>query len=183
MKTASWRCGHCIKNPPPFTETHACFVYDPLLAHLIHGLKFAGRLQVVPFFVEEMMLCLKRAYKGRTLPSVLIPVPLQYSRQFKRGFNQAHEIGRRVATALGCSYEPHLVRKRKSTRAQATLNKEARLRNVLGCFEVVGKWQGGSVALIDDVMTTGSTLSELAHTLQRAGATEIHVWVMARARL
>ncbi len=177
------QCGRCLKRPPCFQETHACFVYEELLAHLVQGLKFSGRLQVLPFLVEEMTQTLRQAYAGRDFPEWVLPVPLQRGRQFKRGFNQAHELGRRVAKNLGLPYSPHFLRKVKKTQAQATLNKAARVRNLKGSFDVPLPLRVKSIALVDDVMTTGSTLRELAHTVHQAGVEEIHLWVVARARL
>ncbi len=177
------QCGRCLKDPPSFQETHACFIYEELIGHLIQGLKFSGRLQVLPFLVEEMTATLQQAYAGRDFPQWVLPVPLQRSRQFKRGFNQAHEIGRRVAKNLQLLYSPHLLHKIKNTQAQATLRKKERVHNLRGSFQVQKKLPLQSVALIDDVMTTGSTLRELAKTLQAAGVQEIHLWLVARARL
>ena len=176
-------CGRCLKDPPYFQETHACFIYEELVAHLIQGLKFSGRLQVLPFLVQEMGSALKKAYAGRMLPELVMPVPLQYSRQFKRGFNQAHELGRRLAKNLDLSYSPFIASKIKGTQAQATLSKKERVRNLKGSFQLQEMPAVKSIALVDDVMTTGSTLRELAQTLYQNGVEEIHLWVVARARL
>ncbi|MCX7123782.1 MAG: ComF family protein [Gammaproteobacteria bacterium] len=177
------KCGRCLKDPPYFQETHACFIYEALIAHLIQGLKFSGRLQVLPFLVEEMTEALKKSYGERPFPDLIIPVPLQYSGQFKRGFNQAHELGRRLAKNLSMPYSSLVAHKTQGTQAQARLTKKERVRNLKGHFQIQ-KMQGvKSVALIDDVMTTGSTLRELAHALHQAGVEEVHLWVVARARL
>jgi ComF family protein len=178
------QCGRCLKDSPPFQEAHACFIYEELIAHLIQGLKFSGRLQVLPFLVEEMTMALRQTYAGRDFPECVLPVPLQRSRQFKRGFNQAHELGWRVAKNLNLPYSPYLLSKIKSTPAQATLSKPERIRNLKGCFQFQQKKQGiQSVALIDDVMTTGSTLRAVAQILHQQGVEEIHLWIVARARL
>ena len=176
-------CGRCLKDPPYFQEAHACFIYEELIAQLIQGLKFSGRLQVLPFLVQEMTVALKKTYTGRCFPELLMPVPLQYSRQFKRGFNQAHELGWRLAKNLNLSYSPFIAHKMKGTQAQARLGQKERTRNLKGSFQIQQGLDIKSVALIDDVMTTGSTVRELAHTLHQNGVEEVHVWVVARARL
>jgi ComF family protein len=128
-----------------------------------------------------METMLKAHYQNRPLPDLLIPAPLAYFRQFKRGYNQAHEIARRLAKRLKLPYSPHLLKKIKHTEAQAGLTRRLREKNIKGSFEVIPPIPTiKSIALLDDVMTTGATLRELSKTLHQAGISEIHLWVLAR---
>jgi ComF family protein len=175
-------CGACQKAPPPFCKTVAGFVYTPLLAHLIQRLKFSHELTMLPFLVEALTATLRTAYDMNRLPvDWVFPVPLHARRQFWRGFNQAHEIARRVSQHLGLAYSAHHLRKIKQTPAQAGLSQALRLDNLRQSFRVERSVQDARIALVDDVMTTGTTLRELAQGLKRAGAREVHVWVLARA--
>lgn len=151
------------------------------MLELIHQLKFGERLGVLPFLVESMETMLKSHYQNQPFPDVLIPAPLSYVRQFKRGYNQPHEIARRLAKRLKMPYSPHLLKKIKHTQAQAGLTRQLREKNIKGSFEVIQPIPPiKSIALLDDVMTTGATLREISKTLHHAGIPEIHLWVTAR---
>ena len=174
-------CGHCLKAPPFFQETHAAYRYQGKMLELIHQLKFGERLVTLPFLVDSMQTLLRSHYHNRPFPDLLIPTPLAYARQFKRGYNQAHEIARRLASTLKIPYSPHLLKKIKQTQAQAGLTRRLREKNIKGSFKVtlpIPKIK--SIALLDDVMTTGATLREMSKTLHQAGIQEIHLWVVAR---
>lgn len=174
-------CGHCLKAPPFFQETHAAYRYQGKMLELIHQLKFGERLVTLPFFVDSMKTLLINHYQNRPFPDLLISTPLAYVRQFKRGYNQTHEIARRLARVLSMPYSPHLLKKIKHTKAQAGLTRRRREKNIKGSFEVslpIPKIK--SIALLDDVMTTGATLREMSKILYKAGIKEVHLWVVAR---
>ena len=173
-------CGLCIANPPHFSETHACFVYEDLIGTLIRRLKFSHQLNVLPFLVKTLEQKLRLVYSGRDFPDFILPVPLQYKRQFWRGFNQSHEIGRRVAECLNGVYDTGILQKMKATAAQSDLSRGERQRNLTKSFAVSRPLNGASIAIVDDVMTTGATLREIARVLHLAGAEEVHVWIVAR---
>ena len=111
---------------------------------------------------------------------VLVPVPLSFERESERGFNQALEIARRYARLTGIALAERTLLKVRHTAPQQSLAREARQRNVRGAFSVTGEVRDRTVAVIDDVMTTGSTLDELARNLRQAGAEEIQGWMVAR---
>jgi ComF family protein len=110
----------------------------------------------------------------------VLPVPLAPARLRARGFNQALEIARHVARATGTRLEPGLAERSRDTASQAELPHAERARNVRGAFRSMRALEGAVVALVDDVMTTGATLDELAATLKRAGAARVVNWVVAR---
>jgi predicted amidophosphoribosyltransferase len=107
-------------------------------------------------------------------------VPLAAARLRARGFNQSLEIARALAAATGCRLAPHAAERGRDTPAQLDLPFAERARNVRGAFRCTAPLAGAEVALVDDVMTTGATLAELAATLKRAGAARVVNWVVAR---
>lgn len=175
------QCGACLSDPPFFNQTQACFVYEPLIASLIQRLKFSRFFNVLPFLVQSLEQKIEAAYLNTPFPDCIIPLPLQKQRQFWRGFNQSHEIGGRLAKRFNIQYQPFLLKKKRKTEAQAKLSRSERQKNVKNSFEVKQSLEGKSIAIVDDVMTTGSTLREAAKVLHSAGAGKIHVWVLARA--
>jgi ComF family protein len=112
----------------------------------------------------------------------LLPVPLHPRRLAQRGYNQALELSRPLL-AQGYRLAPRNCRRRRHTSPQADLPAPARQQNVRGIFQVTGNLHGQRILLVDDVMTTGATLNELAATLKAAGAASVTAWVVARTTL
>jgi ComF family protein len=172
-------CPACRADPPPFGACHALFGYGFPVDSLVHELKYDGRLAVSR--VLGTLLGRTAVARGwQTGVDVLLPVPLHPDKLVERGFNQSVEITRWVAreTALPC--EPRALGRLRPTRPQVGLALEARHANLQGAFGVAGSWQGRRVAIVDDVMTTGSTLREIAWVLRRAGAARVDAWCVAR---
>lgn len=174
-------CGNCLADPPFFNETHALWAYDSLSSHLIQCLKFYEDFSVLPFLTASLAERLDEKYRNRKLPEVLIPVPIHTRRLIKRGFNQTDEIGKCLAKNLHIPFQNKLVYKVKPTTAQAALHVDDRSKNLRAAFKVKKQISVQSVALLDDVMTTGSTVNEIARILKQSGVKEVHVWVLARA--
>lgn len=120
-------------------------------------------------------------YAGQSLPNRLIPVPLHPHRLSERGFNQALEIGRHVARELGLMLDYRAVTRVKATRAQSGLSKTARRENMRGAFNCQTRFDGLHVAILDDVVTTGQTVTELSQVLRQQGAAKIDIWCCGRA--
>ncbi len=117
-----------------------------------------------------------------TLPDQLIPVPLHNLRMAKRGFNQASELGNYVGKILDIPLQATALRRRRHTQAQSGLSRKQRRKNVQGAFYWHGPvLPGRHIALIDDVMTTGTTVTECTSLLKKAGAKRVDIWVAARA--
>ena len=114
------------------------------------------------------------------LPDAIVPVPLHPLRLFQRGFNQSAEIARWVATTLQLPRAGRLARRVRNTPAQAGLSRAARLQNMHRAFELTAPVTGMRLALLDDVITTGATITALADVFKHAGALEIQVWAAAR---
>lgn len=171
-------CGRCLHRPPAFDFAHAAFTYAHPQDFLLQQLKFNGRLEIARVLGELMAQRLLES--AMTRPTLLIPVPLHAQRLRERGFNQAAELARPIGRRLGIPLDNHCCQRRRSTEAQSGLSRRARMKNLRGAFAVRGPVPG-HVAIIDDVMTTGSTAQELARTLKESGADRVDVWVCARA--
>lgn len=172
-------CGRCQRHPPTFERSLALFRYQFPVDKLVLQLKFRRELSLARLF-GELMVARVQSRPART-PDVIVPVPLHRSRLRERGYNQALEIARTVGAQLRLPVDAHGVRRARDTRAQSDLSLRERRKNVRGAFVARGNFNGLRVAIIDDVMTSGSTAEALAKCLKNAGAREIEVWVVARA--
>lgn len=169
-------CGRCLARPPAYDATCAAFDYAFPADVLVQALKFRGELALAPLLGEALAARLARG----TRVDAVLPVPLAAARLRGRGFNQALEIARAPARATGSPLRPLLAERLRDTAEQASLPLEERARNLRGAFRCTQSLEGATVALVDDVMTTGATLHELAATLKRAGAARVVNWVVAR---
>lgn len=153
------------------------FPWDRLLL----ALKFGERLEVAPLLAARLSEALARS--DMTAPDLIVPIPLSVPRLRERGYNQAHEIARRL-TLPAAERQSRLCARTllrlRDTAQQAQLPLDERRRNLRGAFAVVKPVQGLRVAIIDDVMTSGATLHEAAAALRRAGAADVQAWVAAR---
>lgn len=172
-------CGSCQQRPPYFDATVAAFHYAPPIDRLIVRLKFNGELTYARLLGELTADTLIRT--DADLPEVIIPVPLHAQRMRERGFNQSLELARYIARQLGVPVDQRSVRRVKATQPQMELPAKARKTNVRNAFELISDLSAHHVAIVDDVVTTGSTVNELARVLWRAGAKRIQVWSCARA--
>jgi len=169
-------CGACLRHPPAFDRTHAALIYAFPLDRMIPRLKYHTQLAIAPVLGE----CLAQAVQLAARPDRLIPMPLHARRIRERGFNHATEIAREVAKRLDLTLDIASCQRIRDTPPQMGLKHDARRHNVRGAFACSGDVRGLHIALIDDVMTTGTSLDELATTLKRAGAREVTCWVVAR---
>ena len=167
-------CGACLTEPPAYDAVCVPHAYAFPVDALIHAYKYGGDLSLARVLAASL------ASAVRTRADVLIPMPLAPARLRERGFNQAHEIARHLGRALGIEVLPEGARKVADTPPQAALPWKARARNVRGAFVCDADLSGRHVAIVDDVMTTGATLNELARNLKRAGAVRVSGWVLAR---
>lgn len=169
-------CGSCLKKPPAFDRTLAAFSYSFPVDALIHAYKYAGNLALLDLLTEPLI----HLVMGQSLPDLLIPMPLHPARLKERGFNQAHEIAKRVSAHLAIPLDGHACRRILDTRPQAALKFKERARNLRGAFSCDVDLTGKRVALIDDVITTGASLDELAKAVRARGAAQVSAWVVAR---
>ncbi|MEM7053323.1 MAG: ComF family protein [Pseudomonadota bacterium] len=172
-------CGGCLKKLPAFDRTFAAFVYRQPVSGLIQRFKFSGDLAAGRVLAQ--LLAAEINISQADLPELMIPVPLYRTRQWRRGFNQAELICRDLHKSLGIDWLPALKRIR-ATQAQSDLPAKQRAGNVRGAF-IQSRIPNAlnHVVLVDDVMTTGTTLNECARMLKKATAARVDVWVIARA--
>ena len=180
-------CGACLAAPPPFDAAFARVDYAYPWDSLIPAFKFHAALDLAPVFAEAIVEAIVEACAGRDAgeaPAVVVPVPLSAARLRERGYNQAWELARRIARRLRCAADAHLLLRIRDTPHQLALPPEERAGNVRGAFAVeprrLGEVRGRTIAVVDDVMTTGSTLAEIARVLKGAGAERVEAWVFAR---
>jgi len=168
-------CGRCLTQPPQYDATVAALGYEFPADVLVQALKFRGELALAPFLGDLLASCIS----GRKVDCI-IPVPLSAARLRARGYNQALEIARGIGGAAGIRLAPELCERARDTPAQMDLPLAERAKNVRGAFRCPRLVAGAEVAVLDDVMTTGATLDEIAGTLKRAGAARVENWVIAR---
>jgi ComF family protein len=164
-------------RPPPFAATIAAWAYAFPVDQLLQSFKYGSALALAEPLADELSAAIR--WRSDARPDTIVALPLSASRQRQRGFNQAHEIARRVAVSLGMPMGRGLARIRDSP-PQATLAWTARAGNVRNAFVADSSLRGLRVAIVDDVMTTGATLAAAAEAARRAGAVGIEAWVVAR---
>jgi len=174
-------CGACEAYPPEFDATVAAVDYAAPLDQLVLQLKFGARLALAPWFAENIVDAVL-ARRRLPLPDLLCPVPLGPGRLVERGFNQALEIARPLSKALGIALHPTLAARTTETQAQSGVSPSQRAENIRGAFAVTDPdlVAGRHIGLVDDVMTSGHTLRELAATFKRFGAARVTNLVFAR---
>lgn len=161
----------------PFDRSFVPFRYAYPLDHLICRLKFRNELACGNALGTLFARCLRA--RGEPLPAAIVPVPLAPRRFRERGFNQATELALAIRRATGVAVESAVAIRRRETAEQAGLDRKARSCNVKGAFATVAPLRARHVAILDDVVTTGSTAGELATVLRQAGAEQIVVWAIA----
>jgi len=173
---SSMVCGRCLAKPPRFDATVAALAYAFPADALLHAFKFGGELALAPLLAS----LLAERVAATPPPDYLIPVPISAGRLRERGHNQALEIARRVSADTGIALAGQACTRSRETPPQTDLPWAERVTNVRGAFAAAGDWSGATIAVVDDVMTTGATLDEVAGALKRAGAARVINWIVAR---
>ncbi|MDE2148556.1 MAG: ComF family protein [Gammaproteobacteria bacterium] len=168
-------CGRCQRQPL-FERAWAAWRLQGPIHTAILRLKYRAGFTEARWLAQAM---LRRA--PATDADLLLPVPLHPWRLRRRGYNQALELARIVGRELGLACDFGAAQRLRATADQIGKSAVVRRRNVRGAFAVSPRVAGHRVLLLDDVMTTGSTLAELARTCRRAGAIAVEVWTAARA--
>lgn len=175
------RCGECRRRRPPFAYARAATLYNDTVREVIHAFKFGGKRAIANPLAEVMAL----AGEAAGLPEVvdcLVPVPLHRRRQAERGFNQSALLARRLGRRWRRPVVEGSLRRTTATCPQTELAADERRKNVRGAFALrrPKRIAGRRVLLIDDVMTTGATVSECARVLLGGGAATVGVLTAAR---
>jgi ComF family protein len=177
LSTHDHLCGKCLKKPPHFDATHALFTYGYPVDALLQHYKYNHALYLSQTFAQ--LLSAKMQDKNI---DVIIAMPLHPSRIKERGFNQSFELAKIIAKQHHIALDRTSCNRIKNTPPQASLPFKRRLNNMHGAFACNQSFIGKHVALIDDVMTTGSSLNELAKILKKAGARQVTCYVLARTQ-
>ncbi len=169
-------CGACLASPPAFDRSVAAFEYTFPVDALLQRLKYGANLAMARVLADLLVLNIDNA----ELPDFIVPMPLHSGRLRERGFNQALELARRVSKKTGIALLPDVCQRIRDTPSQTGLPWKERERNIRGAFSCEVELEGKHIAVLDDVMTTGATLNELAKVLRKRGAARVSGWVVAR---
>jgi ComF family protein len=175
------RCGQCLQNPPAYNRVIAPWLYDEKMAFLLHRWKFQGERRLTSVLAY---LWLNQSGPCPTQIDLIIPVPLHWTKLLRRGFNQSellclalqHHSAALRNTKINCK----LVQRHRATSPQSTLPAPLRKSNLRGAFTARQRCDNLRIAIVDDVLTTGSTATAMATTLRDAGASYIEIWCLAR---
>lgn len=171
-------CGDCLINPPSWERAVCPFEYGPPVDIALRQFKFRRQLAAGRVLTELMARHIASQPGAR--PDCLVPVPLHWRRRWLRRFDQAEEIANTLSARLSIPVL-HACRRVHATATQTRLDARARRRNLLGAFRLVAPVEGLAVAIIDDVLTTGSTAAAVCRELRRGGSRQTAVWCVARA--
>jgi ComF family protein len=171
-------CGACLRRPPRFDACIAPYRYTYPLDRMIRALKYGGAIAYGRVLGD---LFARRASPLVERPDLVLPVPLGRKRFIRRGYNQAIELAHRCSEHFDIPLRTDLLVRTRDTVEQAGLDRKARRRNLRGAFALAAPLPAARIAIVDDVVTTGSTASEIACVLKRGGATRVEVWAVARA--
>lgn len=172
-------CGSCLNSPPDFDATISVFLYAYPVDTMMQRYKYGNMLNLGNTFGEFLAekTALENHFKNIDL---IIPMPMHPQRLKERGFNQALEIAKIVTKNCKEKLDYKSVNRQTLTPPQASLPLKERVKNIKDAFKVDAGLSGKRIAIVDDVMTTGASLNELAKTLKKAGAAHVECWVIAR---
>ncbi|WP_269814587.1 ComF family protein [Amphritea pacifica] len=168
-------CAQCQKKPPPFEQVITPFEYRFPIDQLIQLAKFNHQ----PHLLNPLAELLSLQLQNTPLPELVIPVPLHPKRLQQRQYNQAALLAKKIARNLDIPFSNRLLIKTENTPHQAELDRKARRKNLRNSFQCCGS-PPSSIAIVDDVMTTGTTAAEISRELKAAGCQRVYIWIIAR---
>ncbi len=173
-------CGRCQTRPPAQDESVVALAYGQPVSYYIQALKYNKELAIADALAR--ILCTSIEKSVAELPEIIVPIPLHKNRLKSRGFNHSLEISRFVATYFALNIDNTILLRNRDTISQTTLNEAQRRRNLKNAFSV--RQQPDilyrHIALVDDVITSGSTTNEAAKTLKKSGVQKVSVWAIAK---
>ncbi len=179
--TSAKICGACLKQAPAYQKIYALFPYQPPISNLIIRLKFQHDLCIANLFGELICERIQQHwYKDKPLPDLIIPIPLHKERLRERGFNQSLEIAKVIAKTLQVPLDYRSTMRIKATAAQSGLSALKRKINIHQAFKIAKNYDNLSIAVVDDVVTTGHTIQAFCAALQSHKAKKIDIWCSAR---
>lgn len=176
-----YECFHCVQTEPLFDRARSAVRFEGVITSMIRDFKYHHALWLQEELGDLLQACVAAHYGGETFDAVC-PVPLHHVRQRERGFNQAALLAGSLARRMGLPMKQQSLIRARNTGTQTHLTARERLSNVKGAFAVgmAPRWRGLRLLLVDDVMTTGATVSACAGALKEAGAASVHVVTLAR---
>lgn len=171
-------CKTCIDDRPHFRMLRAWAVFEEPVKNALHKLKYRKDISLGDAIAVQMLAFVK---KLNWQIDMIIPTPLGKQRMKERGYNQVAMIAKPLSLGLQIEYAPHAITRKKETRTQVGLTKAERKKNVEGAFQVGVSVKRKIILVMDDVSTTGSTLSSIAESLYQAGAENVYALTVARA--
>lgn len=171
-------CAACQLRPPSYTAVRNLAVYRGVIRDCIHALKYDNNRGLGEFFSDWLAaLVVEMGWST----DVVMPVPLSEKRMTERGYNQAACLAKPLAACLGLCYHPFGIERTRDTPSQVGLSGEARRQNVIGAFKALPEIVANKrVLIVDDVMTTGSTMEACAQALRAAGSWEVYGLTLGR---
>lgn len=181
-RTSPSPCGRCVVKPPPWLQMVAVGDYQRPLSTLVHQFKFSGGVALASPLARLLLLKVLTARRERALPrpDLIVSVPLALRRQWRRGFNQSALLAEPISRWLDCEHRPNTLRRTRAAPLQHHLNARRRAANLKNAFRLELPVAGRHIAIVDDVITTGSTVGEIARLLTRHGAAAVQVWCLCR---
>ncbi|WP_039057732.1 DNA utilization protein GntX [Enterobacter sp. Bisph1] len=175
-------CGRCLQKPPPWQRLIAVSRYAPPLSPLVHQFKFLPRPEMASMLARLLLLAAlnARRHKNWQKPDMLMSVPLHVRRQWRRGFNQSDLLCRALTRWLQYPWQQGALRRVRETPVQRQLTARLRKQNLKNAFRLELPVTGLHIVLVDDVVTTGSTVAEITRLLIRSGAATVQVWCLCR---
>lgn len=181
LHSASIICGQCQKSPPNYDCCWSAYIYAQPLEWMIQQLKFNAKLAYVPLLSELMIHHIPKYLYEKQRPDVIIPMPLHANRIKQRGFNQSLQLVKPLAKLSGLKLDSTSCQRQRDTEHQTGKNARQRHQNIKGAFTFSNDNNYKHVVIFDDVVTTGSSISELSKTLKQNGVNRVDVWCLARA--
>lgn len=172
-------CKICVQRPLLLKQIRAAVLFEEPIAVVIHKMKYEGLFGLAEPLADLMTRAWEKWY---TPVDLILPIPLHPDREKKRGYNQSNLLAKRLGTNLNLEVDFKVIHRARYTPAQVGLTARERLANVSGAFVVLSqKAIGKDVLLIDDVCTTGATMSAAAQALLEGGASSVSGYCVARA--
>lgn len=174
-------CGDCLKSSWNFDKARSLFVYEEIIASLIHGLKYSGNMTGLETF--QYLSRQSPVLEDLNIPDFIVPVPLHIRRLRQRGFNQALLLARKLFPEEKDKIQYNILLRRMDTPTQTGLSGKERRANLKNAFivkrtsEIIGK----NILILDDVFTTGATVNECAKALKTAGCKRVEILTICRA--
>lgn len=169
-------CNDCQRDPPEFDKIYTAFAYVEPLQHILHNFKYYNALYLKSLITK----LLQAAPIPHNQIGCLVPVPLSKQKLQQRGYNQAAILGKELAKQLSVQYNANLIKKILHTTNQVDLTGDARRKNLCNAFACIDDIAVSTVTLIDDIVTTGSTVNEISKVLKARGVNSVNVWCVAR---